>query len=80
MEFQVDGPMKPNLKTDLVFSAAGFPIGTARRRRSLEPYSIRINESGSRTLSDGNRNAMECTRPKKQGTISRIMRSLRGCK
>jgi hypothetical protein len=51
MEFQVDGPMKPNLKADLMFSVAHFPIGVARRSRFLEPYSIRINESGSRTLS-----------------------------
>jgi hypothetical protein len=44
-EFQVDLPMKPNLKPRLVFLAAHFPIGAINGRLCRAIYSVRISES-----------------------------------
>jgi hypothetical protein len=66
MEFQVHAPMKLNLKSGLVFSVAHFSSGATHRSRYHTNYSIRISESGPRTLPDGNRNAAEHTRRKKK--------------
>jgi hypothetical protein len=45
MEFQVDPPMKPNLKPDLVFSPVHFPVGAIHGRRCNAIYSVKISES-----------------------------------
>ena len=50
MEFQVDAPMKSNLKTGLAFSAVHVAIGAIRQIPCNANYSIRTSESGSRSL------------------------------